>query len=139
MQKLLVIPAALFAGMVTACAPSLSSSDQLVGYLSSAAPPEVEILSAKCDDQTGVCSVDAASSFHSPELATVGYWCRVSTAGGFVAECPGVRWLEGSRGTPINDSLAELLIPGEGASVQEPCAGLSNTELLFCLHRPVGG
>lgn len=138
-MKKLLITAALCAGAVTACAPSPSSSEQLVGYLSAAAPPEVTIQSADCDDRTGVCTVQATSVFHSPEPAEVGYWCRVSTAGGFAAECPGVRWLEGSRGTPINESLAELMLPHEGAAVQEPCAGLSNTELLFCLHRPVEG
>lgn len=132
------IPAALCAAAITACSPSPSSSDQLVEYLSTAAPPEVEIVSAECDDQNGVCTVRAESSFHSPEPASVGYWCRVSTAEGFEAECPGVAWLQGSRGTPLDEGLASLLVPREGGGVQEPCAGLSNTELLLCLHAPTG-
>lgn len=138
-MKKLLITAALCAGAVTACAPSPSSSEQLVGYLSAAAPPEVTIQSADCDDRTGVCTVQATSVFHSPEPAEVGYWCRVSTAGGFAAECPGVRWLRGSRGTPLGEGVASLLLPPTEAPVQEPCAGLSNTDLLICLHTPNEG
>lgn len=136
MKKLLIVAAALTVAATSACAPTQSSSEQLVEYLSTAAPPEVEIVSAECDDQNGVCTVYAESSFHSPEPASVGYWCRVSTAEGFEAECPGVTWLQGSRGTPLDEGLPALLVPREGSSVQEPCAGLSNTELLFCMYSP---
>lgn len=136
MKKLAAAAGALCIGALAACSSTPTASDQLVGYLTSVAPPQVEILSAKCDEQTGVCMAKALTSFHSPEPAAAGYWCRVSTAGEFVAECPGVRWLEGSQGTPIADGLASLLLPSEGTPVQEPCAGLSNTDLLFCLYAP---
>lgn len=110
MKKLLIAAATLTVAATSACAPTQSSSEQLVEYLSTAAPPEVEIVSAECDDRNGVCTVYAESSFHSPEPASVGYWCRVSTAEEFEAECPGVTWLQGSRGTPLDEGLASFLV-----------------------------
>ena len=131
-KYLLVVPT--FAVALAACAPAPTDAEQLTEYLRAAAPPQVEILSSECDTQNGVCMAKARTAFHSPEPSNVGYWCRVSTAGGFRAECPSVAWIKGSTGTPLDEGLPSLMVPREGASVQEPCAGLENSELLFCLH-----
>ncbi len=131
-KSLLTVP--VLAMLLAACSHGLTDAEQLTEYLRSAAPPQVEISSAECDTQTGVCLAKARTAFHSPEPADVGYWCRVSTADGFSAECPGAVWLQGSTGTPLDEGLPSLMVPREGASEQEPCAGLSNTELLFCIH-----
>lgn len=138
-MKKLAVTFAMCAGALSACS-SPTPTDQLVSYLSETAPKQVQVLSADCDRPFGVCRVLAETRFHSPSPTTVEYLCRVTGDGDdFRADCPDALWLRGSRGTPLGEGVASLLLPPTEAPVQEPCAGLSNIALLTCLYTPNEG